>query len=98
MHRTSNLDIIMTKSLERENFSVLFRDFNNSLSDHKAITVTIHNLEQIAQERRPPTIINKKYDYGTSRQLWSRLANSELGIHQIMEIFSIKQYQGVKYK
>ena len=71
---TSNIDILITKNLNYNDTNVKYAEFDNEISDHKLITVSLTNLENIADSIGKTMRINKKHDYGTSRTLWTRLA------------------------
>ena len=45
---TSNIDIIISKNLNINHMEINFAEFDNEISDHKLITVTLNNLEDIA--------------------------------------------------
>ena len=79
----SNIDIIITKNLQRNKYEVKYAEFDKILSDHKVITVTIKNLDHIADEITKSERIDKQYDYGTSRKLWTKLAQAELPYERI---------------
>ena len=41
--KASNIDVIITKNINKSNIIVDFKDFNKELSDHKLIEVKILN-------------------------------------------------------
>ena len=99
----SNIDTIVYSMNLQNIIRVDYKEHDKILSDHVGIYVTIRNENGFKIEYEKRKIINASWLYNKSIQIWSYLANDNMNIEDINQIFMqygqlIPKYKNMKYK
>ena len=88
-HKNTNIDIILTRDIEEKDIKVSLLEYNENISDHKPIRVTINN-KRISKPKKKDKemIIDKKWLKKTSIECLYNIIDAT-NMTEIMKAFDI---------
>ena len=94
----SSIDIVVFSAKLQNIIKVNFEKHNPDLSDHVGIQVVLKNDVDYNLNYKKIKIINKRWLYKESINLWEQLTNDEMNIDDILQILENHQQLKPVYK